>query len=293
MLEVNKITKYYKRVKGIENLSFTLSKGEALGIIGINGSGKTTTFRILLRLLKADSGTILFNKKNLKDSAINLFGYLPEERSLFKDLSVFNQVMFLGRLKKMKDEEIEENLNYYLNKLEIAKYKYTNIYKLSKGNQQKVQIICALIHDPKVVILDEPLSGLDIINVELLKRLIKDLKRKGKYVLLSSHQFKHIEEFCENVIILKSGNVMYSGSIESLVDQSDFRYLLVDKEVGLKYIDKEYIKQSKSINKLIEFKIEKADAKKLFEEIVLKESYDSISLKKANVEAVVREKSLI
>lgn len=294
MLEVNNITKYYKKNKGVENLSFKLKSGKALGIIGINGSGKTTTFRVLLGLLKMDSGKITFKSKPLSQQPISLFGYLPEERSLYKELTVYDQVIFLGRLKKLSDDVIVERLEKYLILLNIANYKYTKINKLSKGNQQKVQILCALIHNPSVLILDEPLSGLDVINVKLLKKLIEDLKNQGKYILLSSHQFEHIEQFCDELIILKSGNVQYAGTISNLISMSKYHYLVVDKYIGEKYLSNKCIIDSKIKGKLMVFTIEDIiDRDNLFHEIIKNEKVSNISIKQASIETVVKELQLI
>ncbi len=294
MLIVSEITKYYKKTKGIENLSFSLTSGKALGIIGINGSGKTTTFRVLLGLLKADHGTMTFKEKDLKDQPINLLGYLPEERSLYKDLTVYDHIMFLGKLKNIEESVIIERLETYLITLKISRYKYARIGQLSKGNQQKIQIICALIHEPQIIILDEPLSGLDIINVELLKKLINDLKAKGKYILLSSHQFEHIEEFCDELIILKDGNVKYYGSIEHLISLSKYYYLTVDKVIGLKYVDNEAIVDSKISGKLIQLIVNNKESLDIiFNQIIKKEQVLNISIQQASIESVVKEHTLI
>ncbi len=294
MLEAKNIVKYYKKVKAVENLSFKLNSGKALGLIGINGSGKTTTFRVLLGLLKADSGNITFKSKPISDYPISLFGYLPEERSLYKELTVFDQIMFLGRLKQMDDQLIIQRMEDYLISLNIAEYKYTQINKLSKGNQQKVQILCSIIHDPSIIILDEPLSGLDIINVDLLTKLINDLKHAGKYILLSSHQFEHIEQFCDSLIILKKGKVVYSGNIEELISKSKYHYLLVDKDIGSKYLSNQSIVDYQIIGKLIRFKIDSLSSRNsLFHKILKNEEVKNLAIEEANIETIVKEQQLI
>lgn len=294
MLEANNIVKYYKKVKAVENLSFKLNSGKALGLIGINGSGKTTTFRVLLGLLKADSGSITFKSKPISNYPISLFGYLPEERSLYKELTVFDQIMFLGRLKQMDDQLIIQRMDDYLINLNIAEYKYTQINKLSKGNQQKVQILCSIVHDPSIIILDEPLSGLDIINVDLLTKLINDLKHAGKYILLSSHQFEHIEQFCDSLIILKKGEVVYSGNIEELISRSKYHYLLVDKDIGCKYLLNPYIVDYQIIGKLIRFKIESLSSRNsLFHKILKNEEVKNLAIEEASIETIVKEQQLI
>lgn len=289
MLKVENLTKYYKDVKGVENLSLTLEKGKTTGIIGINGSGKTTMFRVLLGLLNEDSGIITFNHKNIREYPNSLFGYLPEERSLYKDLKVIDQVLLLGRLKNMNDRLIEERLDTYLDFLKISKYKFSIIGKLSKGNQQKIQIICALIHDPKVIILDEPLSGLDVINVSLLKNLIHKLKAEEKYILMSSHQFAHIEEFCDDLIILKRGDTMFSGSVKELISMSEAVFIKVEKEIGIQYVSHDSIIGVREDVRFLELKVKnRKEANDLFKEIMNKDKPINISLNEASIEDIVR-----
>lgn len=294
MLKVENLTKYYKQTKGVENLNFQLSAHKALGIIGINGSGKTTTFRLLLGLLKSDTGIIKFNNKSISEYENSLFGYLPEERSLYKDLLVIDQVLFLGRLKNIKDDTIIERLEKYLSLLQIPQYKYTKINQLSKGNQQKIQLICAIIHDPKIIILDEPLSGLDIINVDLLKKLIYQLKKEGKYILLSSHQFEHIEEFCDELIILKAGDTMFQGSIKHLKSMSKKAYIKVDKEIGKQYINNEHINNVKLNNSQVIFEIENFEkAKELLVQINNENNVMNIAVEEASIEMIVKANNLV
>lgn len=294
MLQVENLTKYYKQTKGIENLNFQLTEKRALGIIGINGSGKTTTFRLLLGLLKADSGSIKFNNKNISEYENSLFGYLPEERSLYKDLLVIDQVLFLGRLKNVSDEAIIERLEKYLALLQIPKYKYTRINQLSKGNQQKIQLICAIIHNPKIIILDEPLSGLDIINVDLLKKLIYQLKKEGKYILLSSHQFEHIEEFCDEIIILKAGDTMYQGTIKDLKAMSNKAYIKVERNIGKQYVDNPNIENIKTNNNQVIFEISCFDkAKALLTQINNEHNVKNIAIEEASIEMIVKANNLV
>lgn len=294
MLKIENLTKYYRNVKGCENVSLSLSAGKTIGIIGINGSGKTTMFRVLLSLLNADTGQITFKNQDISRYPNNLFGYLPEERSLYKDLKVFDQVMLLGRLKGMSDSLIEKRLDYYLNFLKISKYKYNIIGKLSKGNQQKVQIICALVHDPQIIILDEPLSGLDVVNVTLLKSLIYKLKEEKKYILMSSHQFEHIEEFCDDLIILKSGDVMFQGSVSDLIKLSDSMYITVEKNIGDLYKEDNRIVGMSYDNRHYTFEISnQKDASTLFSEINVNQDVKSITLAKPSIEVIVKEHNLV
>lgn len=279
MLKVNDLVKYYGKNIGIEGLSFNLSKGEILGIIGTNGSGKTTTFRLLLRLLLPDKGTITLNDHDLEDLDNKTFGYLPEERSVYRDLKVAEQISFLAKLKQINDNEITERLSFWLNRLEIDEYRNRKIKELSKGNQQKVQLICALIHDPLIVILDEPLTGLDIINVRLFKKIINELKQAGKMVMISSHQYEYIEEFCEKIILLKKGKVNYYGTVSDIKQLIAVRYITL-----VTYFKKDYllcdgvIHQEDSGN-MIRLELEnEIKAKKLFKQLLKDKEIVSLKL---------------
>lgn len=205
MLDFKGVTKYYGKTRGVENLSFQVAPGEILGIIGENGSGKTTTFRLLLNLLEFDQGAITLNSKPIKDIKSNLFGYLPEERSLFQDLSVKRQLLFFAQLKDMTKRDAEFVIDYWLEKLKISHYENSKVKTLSKGNQQKIQLIVALLHDPLIIILDEPFTGLDGENVQIFKDILLDLQKQNKYLLISSHQYDIFEEFASKILVIKDG----------------------------------------------------------------------------------------
>lgn len=249
MLKLEKISKDYGNGKGVKNLSFQINKGKILALLGSNGCGKTTTFRLLLGLLKEDEGTIYYDKLPLDRKNYRLFGYMPEERSLLRGLCVEEHVRYLGRLKKMEDPEIDKNLTYWLKYLRIEQYRNTKIIELSKGNQQKVQIVCALIHDPEIIIFDEPLNGLDIDNVALFKKLLTKLRSEKKIVLISSHQYQNIEHFCDQLVYLKDGKILFKGDIAKLKMKYEKRILtihtkkeLFKKEEGIlsSYREKDY-----------------------------------------------------
>ncbi len=294
MLKAKEITKYYKDNVGVENFNMTLESGKGLGIIGVNGSGKTTFFKVLLGLLKQDSGMITFKGRDINLHSHSVLGYLPEERCLYKDLLVVDQVLFLGRLKGMSDDDIIDKLDEFLLFLNITQYKHMRINKLSKGNQQKVQIICALIHDPKIIILDEPLSGLDIVNVNLLKKLIYKLKSEGRYILMSSHHFEHIEEFCEDLIILKKGQITYSGTLDNLIRENNTFHIRMKQDLGDKYYKELNYDSFKKVGRFYEFEIcDKNSAYNQFQKIVNCETDESISLVEASIEKIVRENGYI
>ncbi len=216
MLKVENITKYYGNLLAVDNLSFQIKPGEIFGLLGVNGAGKTTTFRLILGLIDKNNGTITLNNEKITYDNIDKIGFLPEERSLLTKLTVIEQVLYYGQLKGMTEKEIIEKLDYWLERFKITEYKNKKIKDLSKGNQQKIQFICAIIHNPELIILDEPFSGLDPLNVEMIMDVIKDLKKEGKMIIFSSHRMEHVELFCEKLVILVNGRSVLSGEINKI-----------------------------------------------------------------------------
>lgn len=227
ILVFKNVSKYYKKTPGIINLSFSIKEGELLGVLGTNGSGKTTTFRLLMNLLDRNEGTITFKGTAIKELPFSQLGYLPEERSIYKDLSVYEQVHFFGKLKQRTNSQIDEHLNYWLDFLKIKQYKYHKIRTLSKGNQQKIQLICSIVHDPLIIVLDEPFSGLDVLNVQLFIRVLEQLKKSGKYLLISSHNYDYLDDLCESIILLDKGNVLLNDNLNKLKNNYQEYYLTI------------------------------------------------------------------
>lgn len=216
MLQVKNVTKYYDTLKAVDDLSFEVKEGEIFGLLGLNGAGKTTTFRMIMGLIDDYTGEITLNGKKINYDITDQIGFLTEERSLLTKLTVLEQVKFYGILKGMNEDLIEQELDKLLKILNIYEYKNKKIKELSKGNQQKIQLITAIIHKPKLLILDEPFSGLDPINVELFKKLILDLKKKGTMIIFSSHRMEHVELFCEKLVILVKGRAILSGYLKDI-----------------------------------------------------------------------------
>lgn len=236
MLKVEKVSKSYGDVLALKQCSFKAKEGEIHAILGSNGAGKSTLFRTLLGLQKPDHGSILYENQPLSNQPKGILGYLPEERSLYRDLKVKEQITYLAKLKKMERHLIEIKMDEWLDYLNIAHYKHKKIAELSKGNQQKVQLICSLIHDPKILVMDEPLSGLDIDNVDLFKRVCLRLKREGKILLLSSHQYNNIEDICDGVLYLNQGKVLFKGNLAYLKRQDERRFLYLNDESADEWI---------------------------------------------------------
>ena len=241
LLELRRVSKYYGKHLGVKNINLKLEAGESIAFLGVNGSGKTTTFRMILGLLKPTTGEIRYNYVNIEDLDKNICGYLPEERSLYKDLTVNQQLMFLGSLHKMSKTEIMWRIEECLEELGIIKYRHRKIQELSKGNQQKIQLIAAILHQPKVLILDEPFTGLDVENVALFLNVIKRLKKEGVIILFSSHQLTHCEDICDHLLFLNQGIIKVQGRINELRENYPGMYL--------SYSNKEYkrLKESECI----------------------------------------------
>ena len=249
MLKVDHVTKYYDKLKAVDDLSFEVKEGEIFGLLGVNGAGKTTTFRMITGLLDMTSGSITFNDKKIDYDVTDKIGFLTEERSLLTKLTVFEQAKLYGGLKGLTEEEIEKRLDKLLHTLEISDYKNKKIKELSKGNQQKVQLIMAILNEPKLLILDEPFSGLDPINIELFKGLIMDLKRKGTSIIFSSHRMDHVEYFCDSLVILVKGKTVLKGNLKQIKEDYRKKNIVVEGNID---IDK--ISKIKGVNKVEENK---------------------------------------
>ena len=221
MLKVEHITKYYGDFRAVNDISFEIHEGEIFGLLGVNGAGKTTTFRMIMGLLDKTEGKITLDDKEIDYSQTDKIGFLTEERSLLLTKTVLEQAIYYGVLKGMTPEEVEKRLDHYLEEFNIVEYKNKKIKELSKGNQQKIQFILSIIHKPKLLILDEPFSGLDPINVEMFKKEILKLKEEKTIIIFSSHMMEHIEYFCDSLIILVNGNNVLSGRLSKI--KSDYR----------------------------------------------------------------------
>lgn len=219
MLKVENITKYYNKTKAVDNLSFTVEKGEIFGLLGENGAGKTTTFRIILGLINASSGNVTLDGKKIDYSLTDKIGYVTEERSLLTKMTVKDQILLYGVLKGMSEDNILKEMRKWLKKFQISDYENRKIKELSKGNQQKIQFIAAVINKPKLLILDETFSGLDPINVEMLKKAIIELQETGCSIIFSSHQMEQIEDFCEKLVILSHGKVVVAGYLKDIKNE--------------------------------------------------------------------------
>ncbi len=256
-LEVNNIVKKYGEKTVVDGLSFKMDKPGVYALLGTNGAGKTTSIRIMLGMLSCDEGEVLWNGKKLDPLEVNV-GYLAEERGLYPKYSLMDQLMYFAALKKVPVKTAKERIKYWSGRLELDEYlfpkavkgrkpKVKRVDQLSKGNQQKIQLMAALISDPELIIFDEPLSGLDPINTDLFKSIIREEIEKNKYIIMSSHQMPTVEEFCEEITILSRGKVVLKGNLNDIKKSYGRVNLLVKteedmddivEELGMKVIDK-------------------------------------------------------
>lgn len=215
LLELKNIDKSFGEKKVLKGVSFVAESGKAFGLLGRNGAGKTTSIRILMNVFPADAGEVLTDGKPIDYDKISL-GYLPEERGLYPKKLIIDQLVYFAELKGMKRTDAVQSVDRWLKRLELYEYRNKRLDTLSKGNQQKIQLITALAHDPQIVILDEPFSGLDPVNAILLKDVVKEQIARGKIVLFSSHQMSYIEEFCDSIAILNAGKVVLHGDLREI-----------------------------------------------------------------------------
>lgn len=220
MLELKNITKYFNSNLVLDNISFTVPQGEIFGLIGPNGAGKTTTLRIMLGILNASSGEIYFNNNPLNQSYSNITGYLPEERGLYPKSNVINTLTYLGQLKGLKHTEANKKIDYWLDRLEMMEFSKFHIEELSKGNQQKVQFVSAILHDPKILILDEPFSGFDPVNQSIFREIIEEFKRE-KFIILSTHLMDLAESLCDDIFLIDNGKEILSGKIADIINSGN------------------------------------------------------------------------
>ena len=238
MLKIDHVTKYYGTLKAVDDLSFSVKPGEIFGLLGVNGAGKTTTFRMIMGLLDPTEGSITLDGKPIDYSVTDKIGFLTEERSLLTKMTVLEQVIYYGTLKGMTKEDIVNRLDELLKKFNISEYKNKKIKELSKGNQQKIQFITAIINNPKLLILDEPFSGLDPFNVELFKEEIIRMANEGSMIIFSSHRMEHVELFCKKIVIILKGKTVLEGYLSDIKTEYRKKNIRIKADVTKNELEK-------------------------------------------------------
>ena len=238
MIDIESLSKHYTNTIALDNVSFSIPQGSIFGLLGPNGAGKTTLIRILTGILIPDSGQVLINEQPLNKLSAKKIGYLPEERGLYKKMKVGEQAVYLAVLKGLTTQEAEKRLKQWFEKMEISDWWNKTVETLSKGMQQKIQFIISAIHQPEVLILDEPFSGLDPINREVLGNEILELNKTGTTIILSTHDMNSVEQFCDQVILIDNGNILLSGRVSEIQQaRKSFRYEFRFKQNEALFID--------------------------------------------------------
>ena len=276
MLEAVNLTKYYDNQIVLDQLNLKLNKGETLGIIGQNGAGKTTAFRIILDFIQPDSGKIIWNKSYKE--VLNNIGYLPEERGLDLKRSIEEQIIFFGKLKGMSTSQIITQMNYWFQEFQVTAFGKQKIGSLSKGNRQKVQLICSIIHNPDFLILDEPYSGLDPVNASLLSNGIDQLKKLGTTIIFSSHNMNNVEDVSDKLIMLKEGKTVLNGTVDQIKNQFGKTNILIENNEKNKSIfknDSRILSIQENIDNTLELKISDENTGREIFDIVTEDGFTS------------------
>ncbi|MDO4375997.1 MAG: ATP-binding cassette domain-containing protein [bacterium] len=291
-LVVKDVNKSFGNKHVVDNISFELKKPGVFGLLGTNGAGKTTTIRMILGIIKKDSGDITWDGKSVTRGNVN-FGYLPEERGLYPKSTVYDQLVYFANLKGLDKKEADDTVRYWLEKLNLMEYINSPAEKLSKGNQQKVQFVTAMLHNPDLIVLDEPFSGLDPVNTEVLSGIMKELVSKGKYIIMSSHQMGVIEEFCSDLVILNRGKTVLKGNLKKIKDSYETNKVMIETDDDIKEVlsklDLEIINESDGVYTI---GAEASDRDKLLKELVKnKISIKTFSVVKPSLHEIFIEKA--
>lgn len=285
MLAVKDLHKSYGNKEVLRGVSFTVSKGQIVSLLGSNGSGKTTTFRCLLNLTDYDEGTIRYNGARPERRKM---GYLPEERSLFFDVEVFRQLKYVAMLKGVSPDDADREISYWLDRLRVSEYRQEIPLKLSKGNQQKIQLIMCLLGNPEIIIMDEPWTGLDRNNAGLFQSILLELKRKNRTILLSSHQYQPVQEYCDRFLYLKNGEIAVNrtkGQLQSMAQ----RMIEVEHEQDF-YFQDELIRKTVSRDRKVCFLVDNDEnAWTIMEKIKRKDSVVSIKKRCLTINDLIEE----
>lgn len=241
ILTISNLNKRYDSVEALADVNLNVKSGAILGLLGPNGAGKTTLLRIINGILSKDSGEVKILGEDTNLETAQKIGYMPEERGLYDNMTVANQIIFFGQLKGGNPARLREVMREYLNLFNISGFENRKVKELSKGNQQKVQIIATLVHEPDLVILDEPFSGFDPINGALLQQLIERLHQKGTTVILSSHNMHAVEEMCDSIALINQGRLLLSGQISDIKEENKTNEILITTELPL---DKDTLESS-------------------------------------------------
>lgn len=265
-LQLENVTKRFGDFTAVDQLTLSVDEGTMYGFLGANGAGKTTTFRMILGLLNANEGKITWNGKRVSYATSAEIGYLPEERGLYPKMKVEEQLIFLAQLRGMSRTDAKLALATWLERMEIKHYANKKVEELSKGNQQKIQVIASLMHNPKLLILDEPFSGLDPVNVEMLKAAIIEFRNSGATIVFSSHRMDHVEELCEQLSIIHHGKQVVSGALRDVKRSFGKQNVRIHSDYDLSPLDS--ITGVTSVHKSIEGAVYQVESERIANELL-------------------------
>ena len=286
MLAVKDLYKNYGKKEILKGISFMASKGQIVSLLGSNGSGKTTTFRCILGLTDYDKGTIKYDNHKIDPRKT---GYLPEERSVFFDVPVYRQLIYMSQLKGLDDYEAEKQTEYWMNRLKVSEYRNQIPLKLSKGNQQKIQLIMCLLGNPEILILDEPWTGLDQNNVKIFHDILMEMKKKNKVILLSSHQYQPVQESCDRFLYLKNGDIVINQTRQKLLNSPE--RMLEIEYTGKFYYSNELIRRTFPGNNKVRFLLRnEEDAWKIIDELKHNKEISSYRIRNININDLIEVK---
>ena len=291
-LKLERVTKRFGDFTAVDDLSLEIPEKEMFGFLGANGAGKTTTFRMILGLLDSTEGNITWEGKSINYGTSHLVGYLPEERGLYPKMKVAEQLLYLARLRGMDKKAILGQIDYWLERFKVPEYKEKKVEELSKGNQQKIQFIASVIHKPKLLILDEPFSGLDPVNVELLKEAVIDLKESGTSIVFSSHRMEHVEEMCDNLCIMHKGRPVVHGSLRDIKRSFGKKNVTVHADFDLSHLkDINGVLKTKTTGEGMQLQIQNEDvSQEIFASLVGKGFLRKFNLEEPSLNDIFIEK---
>jgi len=246
-VEISHISKSFGALKAVDDVSFNVEKGEIFGLLGPNGAGKTTAIRVLLDIFKPDAGNVSILGGAMTEAKKDQIGYMPEERGMYQDIQLENCLVYLGSLKGVASDEVHRRINYYLDRFDLASSRRKKVKELSKGMQQKAQLITTLIHEPELLIIDEPFSGLDPVNTQMVKELLREQRDRGVTILMSTHQMHQVEELCDRIVLIDHGRTVLYGPLDEIRGQFAGHAVIVrtpDELAGLPGV--EHIEQQNS-----------------------------------------------
>jgi ABC-2 type transport system ATP-binding protein len=235
-VEVNHVTKYFGDKAAVNDLSFSVAQGEIFGLIGPNGAGKSTTIRMMMDILKPDTGDVAILGEKFSEATKNKLGYMPEERGLYRKMRAMDSIIYLASLKGMESRAAEKRADELLSQMALLPHKNKKIDELSKGMGQIIQFIVTIIHSPELIILDEPFSGLDPVNTELMKKMFSELRNQGKALVLSTHQMNQVEELCDRILMINNGRSVLYGDLQEIKARYKSNSMILEYEGEMKQV---------------------------------------------------------